>query len=169
MSTEPHWPIPKNKKDRVNKQNLNYKNLIPFLVICLLVMSFGGLFLPGPWYESLQKAPWTPPNLAFPIVWNVLYLCIAISGWQIFAQGNTTLKLLWVTQLFINAVWSWIFFGQHWVLFGLIDLMILDISIIALIFHCIKQQLKLSTLLMSAYLVWLCIATSLNIYILLKN
>ena len=157
------------KTSFVKTQHLEYKYLALFLLISVLVMGFGGLFLPGPWYETLVKAPWTPPNLAFPIVWGVLYFFIAISGWQIFAHDNKNLKLLWVVQLFFNALWSWIFFGQHWVLIGLIDIVILDLLIVLLIIYCIKSHLKLSAILMTPYLIWLCIATSLNIYILLNN
>ena len=148
---------------------LSYKYLPIFLIISLLVMGFGGLFIPGLWYESLNKAPWTPPNLAFPIVWAVLYLFIAISGWQIFAQNNTNLKILWSTQLAVNTIWSWVFFGQHWVLAGLINLVILDILVILLTLKCHQSKLKMSTALMLPYISWLLIATSLNTYIYINN
>ena len=147
----------------------SYKYLPIFLIISLLVMGFGGLFIPGPWYESLNKAPWTPPNLAFPIVWAFLYLFIAISGWQLFAQNNASLKLLWGTQLAVNTIWSWIFFGQHWVLAGLINLVILDILVILLTLKCHQSKLNMSTVLMLPYIGWLLIATSLNIYIYIYN
>ena len=148
---------------------LSYKRLAIFIILCALVMGFGGLFMPGPWYDSLQKAPWTPPNLAFPIVWSILYIFIAISGWQIFAHNNTKLKLLWSIQLAANAAWSWVFFGQHWVLIGLIDLAVLDVLILTMIVKCMKSQLKVAAILMIPYIVWLFIATSLNMFILFNN
>jgi len=108
-------------------------------------------------------------NLAFPIVWSILYIFIAISGWQIFAHNNTKLKWLWSIQLAVNAAWSWVFFGQHWVLIGLIDLAVLDVLILTMIVKCMKSQLKVAAILMIPYIVWLFIATSLNMFILFNN
>ena len=153
----------------MNQSKLSYKRLLIFIILCALVMGFGGLFMPGPWYESLQKAPWTPPNLAFPIVWSILYIFIAVSGWQIFAHDNAKLKWLWSIQLAVNAAWSWVFFGQHWVLVGLIDLIILDVLILIMIIKCAKSQLKIPAILMTPYITWLFIATSLNMFILFNN
>ena len=153
----------------MNQSKLSYKRLLIFIILCALVMGFGGLFMPGPWYESLQKAPWTPPNLAFPIVWSILYIFIAVSGWQIFAYDNAKLKWLWSIQLAVNAAWSWVFFGQHWVLVGLIDLIILDVLILIMIIKCAKSQLKIPAILMTPYITWLFIATSLNMFILFNN
>jgi len=139
----------------MKQQKRSYKQLPIFVILCALAMGFGGLFMPGPWYESLQKAPWTPPNIAFPIVWSILYIFIAISGWLIFAYHNTKLKWLWSIQLVVNTAWSWIFFGQHWVLIGLIDLIILDILVLMMIANCFKQQLKTAAILMIPYIGWL--------------
>ena len=145
------------------------KTLPIFVIACILALAVGALYVPGPWYESLNRAPWTPPNIAFPIVWTILYTFIALSGWQIFASKSTTLKWLWVIQLMVNAAWSWVFFGQHWVLIGLLDLLILDALVIAILITCVKQKLAMSVWLMTPYLIWLLIATSLNSYILIYN
>ncbi len=153
----------------MRKPILSYKRLPIFLIICILAMGFGGLFVPGPWYESLNKAPWTPPNLAFPIVWSILYLFIAISGWQIFAHHNKSLKWLWCIQLAVNTAWSWVFFGQHWLLAGLLNLITLDALVILLILKCYQSKLKMSIALMLPYIAWLLIATSLNGYIVINN
>lgn len=144
--------------------------LLPiFILICYSVAYFGALFTPGEWYENLNRAPWSPPNIAFPIVWGILYFFIAVAGWLIFNHGDSKLSLLWVIQLTLNAIWSWIFFGQHWLTFGLIDLLLLVTILSALIIKCWQQQLKLATFLLIPYLLWLCIATSLNSYILIAN
>ena len=36
------------------------------------------------WYQKLKKAPWTPPNYVFGVVWTILYLLMAISAYLIF-------------------------------------------------------------------------------------
>ena len=143
---------------------------LPVLIlICYAVAYFGSLFSPGEWYENLNRAPWSPPNIAFPIVWSILYFFIAVAGWLIFNHGDSRLISLWVIQLTLNAAWSWIFFGQHWLTIGLIDLLLLIAVVTILIIKCWSQQLKLATILLIPYFLWLCIATSLNSYILIAN
>ena len=146
-----------------------WQSLLVFLLICFLVFAFGGLFRPGEWYLALNKAPWSPPNIAFPIVWSLLYTCIAIAGWQIYHRGNTTLKILWGLQLVFNALWSWMFFGQHWVLLGLVDIILIDGLVINLMLKARRVGLSSTSLLLVPYIAWLLLATTLNSYILLAN
>jgi len=149
---------------------------IPVLLLCFAVcfgaFGFGGLFIPGPWYESLNRAPWSPANAVFPIAWSILYAMIAVAGWLIFSQPKSTnmdLKVLWVAQIVTNALWSWIFFGQHWLLIGLINILIIDVLVLAMVVIAWRRALKITSFLMTPYLAWLALATSLNIYILLRN
>lgn len=146
-----------------------WPSLIVFLLICLAVFSFGGLFRPGEWYLALNRAPWSPPNIAFPIVWTFLYVFIAIAGWQLYHQGNSTLRTLWASQLILNGLWSWVFFGQHWVAVALVNIVFIDILVINLILKSRRAGLKMASLLLVPYVVWLLLATSLNTYILLAN
>ena len=37
----------------------------------------------GEWYDSLDKPPFTPPNIAFPIVWTTLYALMAASAYRV--------------------------------------------------------------------------------------
>lgn len=153
----------------MESKRLPWRTLPIFIVICILVSAFGGLFQPGEWYESVNRAPWTPPNIAFPIVWGILYLFIAIAGWLIFARGSARAKQLWIAQLVLNAAWSWLFFGQHWVLVALIDISLMVILVTALVVQCFKEQLTLPGCLLAPYVIWLLLATSLNAYIFLYN
>jgi benzodiazapine receptor len=146
-----------------------WPSLIVFLLICLAVFSFGGLFRPGEWYLALNRAPWSPPNIAFPIVWTFLYVFIAIAGWQLYHQGNSTLRTLWASQLILNGLWSWVFFGQHWVAVALVNIVFIDILVINLILKSRRAGLAMSSLLLTPYIIWLLLATSLNTYILLAN
>ena len=139
------------------------------LIACFATFAFGGLFIPGEWYAALNKAPWSPPNIAFPIVWAILYVFIALSGWQVLSSDKQSLKQLWGTQLVVNAVWSWAFFGQHWVTFGLIIILILICLITVLICLSVKKKLIMTAYLSLPYLAWLLLAASLNGYILINN
>ena len=147
----------------------NWKSLLIFIVVCYLISAFGALFTPGEWYATLRLAPWNPPPIAFPVVWSILYLFIALAGWQIFAQSGTTAKQLWLLQLLLNGIWSWLFFAQHWLSIALFDLLILDIVVLCLVVNCFKHRLKLAGILLLPYLVWILLATSLNAYIVVMN
>lgn len=153
-------------------------SLIFHFALCLAAFAFGGLFTPGEWYESLNRAPWSPPNIAFPIVWSFLYVFIAIAGWRLAQSQAGTLQLslhrlslhkLWGIQLFLNALWSWIFFGQHWPIVGLINILMITSIVAVLTIQCFRQQQTIAGLLLSPYLIWLCLATSLNVYVVVMN
>ncbi|MFP4571151.1 TspO/MBR family protein, partial [Rhodosalinus sp.] len=45
------------------------------LAACFGAGSTGGLFPPGPWYRTLNKPVWTPPDWLFPVAWTTLYIC----------------------------------------------------------------------------------------------
>lgn len=137
-------------------------------IACLIALTFGALFIPGEWYQELNRAPWNPPDFVFGLVWPILYIMIALSGWLIFRLGDTRAKAFWLTQLFLNALWSWIFFGQHWVLIALIDIIVLDIMVLFLVVYC-WHKIRAASLLLIPYLMWLTLATTLNAYILLMN
>ena len=149
-------------------------NLLLCATACLIAAGFGGMFSPGEWYTHIKIAPWSPPNIAFPIVWSILYVFIAIAGWRIFTHGTFQLKALWGGQLILNALWSWVFFGQHWVFAGLVDIALIMILVIILIAKCWSfdnstKSLRVCSYLLAPYLVWLIIAGSLNLYILVAN
>ncbi len=149
--------------------NSNWQTLPWFLVTCLMVFLFGGLFQPGNWYAELNIAPWSPPDIAFPIVWSILYILIAVAGCLIFNSGHTILKVFWVVQLIMNAGWSWIFFGQHWVVAALIEIVALGALVLLLIIGCFRARLRLAAWLLLPYLLWLQLATTLNAYIVQMN
>jgi len=147
----------------------NWLSLLSFMLICFAVFAFGGLFQPDDWYLALNKAPWTPPNIAFPIVWSLLYIMIAIAGWQLFNSNNRGLFTLWCAQLFFNGLWSWLFFGEHWSGAGLLDLILIDILVINLALKARRANVTLDAVLLLPYIAWLLLATSLNAYIVFAN
>jgi len=152
-----------------NISHLLKKSFVFYGALSLGAFLFGGLFIPGEWYQQLNKAPWTPPNIAFPIVWSVLYCMIALAGFKSSKSNDSTLLRLWYVQLAFNAIWSWVFFGQHWIFLGLVNLIILVGLVGALISRSIKTAQSTIAMLIAPYFAWLCLATSLNLYIFIFN
>lgn len=141
-------------------------------VFCFLAVGAtaitGALFKPGAWYASLTKPFWTPPNQVFPIAWTLLYLMIAMAGVLLFAGSFKILKRLWMLQLALNGFWSWLFFGQHWMLLGMLD-MILLLATIAFLVALAFPRIRTAAWLLVPYLVWVAYASTLNLGIYLIN
>jgi translocator protein len=139
------------------------------LAAVAVVAYFGSQFRPGAWYASLDKPPWTPPDWVFGPVWAVLYLFIAIAGWLIFSSLRTGLgSALWVIQLVLNGLWSWLFFGLQRPLLALVDISLLLAAIVVLLIHLAPRQSAAFWLLLP-YALWVGYALSLNFAIVLRN
>lgn len=121
-------------------------------------------------YNSLQKPPLSPPSIAFPIVWTVLYILMGISYGILENKGliNKKIDFIYYIQLAVNALWSIIFFLLKWRLFSFIWIMILDILVILMIMKFYKKD-KVSGLLQIPYLLWLLFASYLNLTIYILN
>ena len=148
--------------------------LLIFLAINFGALIIGGFFtgkgVPSDWYMHLDKAPWTPPGWVFGFAWTTIMICFSIFmaySWS--AINNKKLLItLFVIQWVLNVSWNPIFFYYHNVLMGLIIITSLTLIISGFLL-AYWSELKFKVVLILPYLIWLCIATSLNGYILLKN
>lgn len=123
------------------------------------------------WYPLLNKPSLTPPNIAFPIAWSTIYLCIGISIGLIYLSDSKMKKKLielFSLQLFFNFAWSFLFFYLQNPLLGFIDILLLDIFVTI---YAVKSypENKASSILFWPYMIWIYFATYLNGYILLNN
>lgn len=147
-------------------------------IIIFLIINFGALAIGswlmnnGPqteWYQNLNQAPWTPPGWVFGAAWTTIMLCFSIYMAYLYQiTPNTKLKVLFFIQFVLNVIWNYIFFNQHLILVGLICIILLTIVVGKFLFDY-KNELKTKSLLILPYFIWLCIATSLNAYILIYN
>ena len=130
--------------------------LVFFLAVCSAVAAIGAKVtvpeIPN-WYASIVKPRWTPPRLAFPIIWPILYASMAVSGWLIWA---------------LNAIWSPIFFGLHNLLAGLIVIILL-IGAIAALIATAANIAPFAAALLVPYLAWKMFAAALNAKIVSLN
>ena len=145
-----------------------------FLVLNFGALAIGGIFtrtgVPSDWYQSLNKAPWTPPGWVFGSAWTVIMICFAIYmsyAWKNVNNRNVLITLFAI-QWFLNVLWNPVFFKFHQILPGLIIITILTILIGYFLFSY-GVRFKAWSLLIMPYFIWLLIATSLNAYIYLTN
>ncbi|MFY9243692.1 MAG: TspO/MBR family protein [Polaribacter sp.] len=148
------------------------------LIILFLVINFGGLAIGswlmnnGPmtdWYTNLNQAPWTPPGWVFGVAWTLIMICFSIYLGKLFLIDNSKKnKIIFLIQFILNVSWNFIFFNQHLVLIGLINITLLT-SILFIYFFKLSNKVNNYKYLLLPYMIWLCIATSLNMYILIQN
>ena len=137
------------------------------LLVCVAV-SFapgvvGGRFKPGVWYEAIDKSALTPPGIVFPIVWTALYLLMGIALWRFVehARSRGTGVALFVAQLVLNGLWSYVFFGLHRPGLALVEIVVLWLAIAATI-AAFSRATRAGALLLVPYLAWVSFATFLN-------
>lgn len=148
--------------------------LILAILICEGIGILGSVFTISEittWYMSLNKPFFSPPNFVFGPVWTTLYFLMGISIFLIFERkikDKNKLLGLFGLQLFLNFLWSLIFFGAHNPALAFVVIIFLWISILVLIikFWKISQQ---AAMLLMPYLLWVSFASFLNLFIVLLN
>lgn len=145
---------------------------VVFIAACVAVAASGALFRPGPWYETLRKPWWRPPNWLFGPAWTVLYIMIAVSGWLVWREagiaGAALPLVVYGAQLLINAAWSWLFFGLRRMDLALVDVAALWLSIVLMIWLFAPISATAAWLL-APYLAWVSFAAFLNFTMLRLN
>jgi tryptophan-rich sensory protein len=125
------------------------------------------------WYAGLTKPSWTPPNWAFPVVWNILYIMMGISLWLLWDKphelsARRSAIILFFAQLALNAAWSPVFFGLHQTRIALAIIIAMVAAIVATIAYAWRAH-DLAGWLLVPYLGWVIYAASLNSGIVILN
>ena len=124
------------------------------------------------WYNNLKKSSLTPPNYLFGIVWPILYSLMGISFYKFINNSNCNLlcngKKFFFIQLFLNLIWTTLFFKKKQIFYALIDLILIIYFTFLTINEFNKCDIQASNLLIP-YLIWLLFAFYLNFYIFINN
>ena len=117
------------------------------------------------WYEGLQRPALTPPNWVFGPVWTVLYIMIAISIF-LFVKNHKTgtgfgIYFLIALHLIANLCWTALFFRVQSPGLALIDIIVLDVTLMLMIYN-FWQTNRIASILLWPYLLWVLFATYLN-------
>ena len=109
------------------------------------------------------------PNITFPIVWTGLYLLQGIWYNQYLKlEDNKTIKTIYWASIAVNLLFTPILFTFHLPLLAMIDVIVLIGLIGYLFFYCLKKKYKIAYLYLP-YMIWLIIAFSLMLDILIHN
>ncbi|MBQ6931536.1 MAG: tryptophan-rich sensory protein [Clostridia bacterium] len=143
------------------------------IAVALGVGSLSALLTSGSMdiYSSLETPPLSPPSIAFPIVWTVLFTLMGISAARVFIANeykwNNALTV-YAVQLAVNFLWSIIFFNIRALLIAFLWLILLLVLIIIMIKGFYKYD-KIAAYLQIPYLLWVTFAGYLNFGIYLLN
>ena len=121
-------------------------------------------------YNTLIQPVLAPPSILFPIVWTVLYVLMGISYGILESKSlvDSEINFIYYLQLFVNALWSIIFFTFKWRLFAFIWLLVLILLVVTMIIKFYNKD-KVAGLLQIPYLLWCLFAAYLNLSIYLLN
>lgn len=117
------------------------------------------------WYATLKRPALSPPDWVFSPVWTVLYVSIAVA---IFLYYRTPVKprvgmttALLAFHLLTNFIWTWLFFGLRSPGLGLVDIVLLDVSLVGVMMMFARAN-PLAAGILVPYLLWVSFATYLN-------
>ena len=116
-------------------------------------------------YQQLAQPAWAPPSSVFGPVWSVLYALMGIAAWLVWREGGWRAQraalALFVGQLAVNALWSWLFFAWHRGAIALLDIVLLWLLLLGTI-NAFWRVRPLSGALLLPYLGWVTFAAALN-------
>lgn len=116
-------------------------------------------------YSQLAQPAWAPPPWVFGPVWTVLYVLMAIAAWLVWRSGgfrtNRIALSLFLVQLALNALWSWVFFAWQRGAWAFADIVLLWLLIVATLVFFWRVR-PLAGALLIPYLLWVGFASFLN-------
>jgi translocator protein len=153
-----------------------------FRLIVFLVLNFGALYLgsllmggspaENEWYQSIKKAPWTPPGWLFGVAWTIIMLAFSVYMWKLAGELKgkqlSALYFMFALQWVLNVLWNPVFFNWHLPVLALFILVLLIATLVFLQINFADSK-PIYFLTILPYIVWLSIAFSLNLYVVIKN
>jgi len=148
--------------------------LIGWILLCVAMGGAGGMAARDAivFYGELSKPAWAPPGWLFGPVWTVLYLLMAVAAWLVWKKrgwsGARVALALFIAQLVLNALWTWLFFGWRSGALAFGEIVVLLVLIVATMLAFARVS-RLAAGLLAPYLGWVLFATALTISVWLRN
>lgn len=141
--------------------------LAVWLLVCFAAAAIGGAasIQAGPFYALLVRPTWAPPSSLFGPVWTALYTLMGIAVWLVWRTADSRAVrfpiVLFLVQLVLNALWSWLFFRWHQGALAFADILLLAVAIVATLVAFWRIS-RLAGALLIPYLLWVIFASALN-------
>ena len=154
---------------------INLKKLLICILIPLIAGGLSTLIVGSDIkiYGNVIQPPLAPPSWLFPLMWTVLYILMGISLYLVRSSNADGYSVKSATnafavQLFLNFIWSPVFFKMKLFLAAFFILIAMLVSVIVMTVRFYKIS-KPAGLLQIPYIIWLIIAGYLNMGIYLLN
>lgn len=141
--------------------------LVAWLIGSFIAAGIGGAASSqaGPFYTQLVRPEWAPPSSVFGPVWTVLYTLMGVAAWLVWRVAGfravKTALVLFLVQLALNSLWSWLFFAWHRGALAFADILLLWALIVATLIAFWRIR-PLAGALLVPYLAWVSFASALN-------
>jgi len=139
--------------------------LAGWVLLCLAASGTAVFVSTDGWYEALEKPALNPPAWLFAPVWTTLYIMMGLSAWLVWRKGGWKIQgrpLGWfLLQMALNAIWTPVFFGLHWIGPAFVEISILWMVLLWTIVLFFRTGI-LAGLLLVPYFLWVSFAAYLN-------
>ncbi|MFC7231513.1 TspO/MBR family protein [Saliphagus sp. GCM10025308] len=157
------------RRGGISLRSLSRGDVLEALAFVIGVNVVGGLpaVLGGPdsaWFESLEKPAYYPPELAFPVVWTLLFFLMGLALWLVWRSSRDGRRLafgLFAVQMAFNVAWTPVFFQLEEVAVALVVIVVLWVLLVATIAAFRRVDRRAAALLLP-YLAWVTFAAVLN-------
>jgi tryptophan-rich sensory protein len=141
--------------------------LVGWLLLAFAAAAAGGFASAsaGDFYRELVRPTWAPPGWLFGPVWSVLYAMMGVAAWLVWRArgfaGARAALLIFIAQLGVNALWTWLFFVWRQGGLAFAEILLLW-TLIALTIALFWRVSRLAAMLLVPYLAWVSFASALN-------
>lgn len=155
--------------------NTRISKLVISVIICITIGFLGSVFTSPAidnWYSDLNKPFFNPPNWLFSPVWTVLFIMMGVSLFFIIDSQESEKRSLAISifsiQLFLNFLWTVLFFVFHLPIIAFVEGIILWLAILFSIISTCRVS-KIAGYLLLPYIIWISFAVVLNLSIVMMN
>jgi translocator protein len=145
----------------------SWLGLLTWLALCFAAAAVGGAAAAGSesFYAELTLPAWAPPASVFGPVWTFLYATMAVAAWLVWRCPSSRLRsaalALFIAQIALNALWSWLFFAWRLGAWSAIEIVLLWLLIAGTLVAFLRLRVVAGILLVP-YLAWVSFAMVLN-------
>ena len=121
-------------------------------------------------YAALAKPAWAPPGWVFGPVWSTLYVLMGVAAWLVWRArpaaraGRASRRrglALFVAQLALNALWTWLFFAWRQGAAALAEIALLWLAVALTTWHFGRVS-RPAAWCLAPYLGWVSFAVALT-------
>ncbi len=144
---------------------LNYI-VIPLITILVSFLGSSITTRGMEWYGGINLPSWTPSGGVIGGAWTIIFILSTISALLIWNTADRSSKFWWIIGIFLlnillNILWSYIFFGVHQLGLATIEAGVLGLSVLVLIFLSWPIS-KIASVFLMPYAAWVIFATHLT-------